>query len=74
MTELEPIPPLTKREYFASLAWQGLINNQYTMKLFLKETRGDYELIPGLLAESAVRIADTLIERLERNNRSKDVE
>jgi hypothetical protein len=44
------------------------------MKLFLKETRGDYELIPGLLAESAVRIADTLIERLERNNRSKDVE
>lgn len=69
MTQPEPIPPLTKREYFASLALQGLLNNQYTVKLLLKETRGNYELIPGLLAESAVRIADRLIERLERNNR-----
>lgn len=65
MTQPEPIPPLTKREYFASLALQGLLNNQYTVKLLLKETHGNYELIPGLLAESAVRIADTLIERLK---------
>lgn len=65
MTQPEPIPPLTKREYFASLALQGLLNNQYTVKLLLKETRGNYERIPGLLAESAVRIADSLIERLE---------
>lgn len=65
MTQPEPIPALTKREYFASLALQGLLNNQYTMKLLLQETRGDYERIPGLLAESAVRIADSLIERLE---------
>lgn len=56
---------MTKREYFASLALQGLLNNQYTVKLLLKETRGNYELMPGLLAESAVRIADSLIERLE---------
>lgn len=56
---------MTKREYFASLALQRLLNNQYTVKLLLKETRGNYELIPGLLAESAVRIADSLIERLE---------
>jgi hypothetical protein len=69
MSQPEPIPPLTKREYFASLALQGLLNNQYTMKLLLKETRGDYELIPGLLAESAVTIADRLMERLDRNNR-----
>ena len=56
---------MTKREYLASLALQGLLNNQYTLKLLLKESRGDYELMPGLLAESAVRIADSLIERLE---------
>jgi hypothetical protein len=68
MTQPEPIPPLTKREYFASLALQGLLNNQYAMKLLLKESRGNYELMPGLLAESATRIADTLIERLERDN------
>ncbi len=65
MTQPQPTPPLTKREYFASLALQGLLNNQYTVKLLLKEARGNYELIPGLLAESAVRIADTLVERLE---------
>jgi hypothetical protein len=69
MTQPDLTPPLTKREYFASLALQGLLNNQYTMKLLLKESRGNYELIPGLLAESAMRIADTLIERLEQNNR-----
>ncbi len=66
MTQPEPIPPLTKREYLASLALQGLLNNQLTVKLLLKETRGNYERIPDLLAESAVRIADSLIERLER--------
>ncbi len=66
MTQPESIPPLTKREYLASLALQGLLNNQYTVKLLLKESRGDYELMPGLLAESAVRIADSLIKRLER--------
>lgn len=65
MTQPESIPPLTKREYLASLALQGLLNNQYTVKLLLKESRGDYELMPGLLAESAVRIADSLIKRLE---------
>jgi hypothetical protein len=65
MTQPESIPPLTKREYLASLALQGLLNNQYTLKLLLKESRGDYELMPGLLAESAVRIADSLIKRLE---------
>jgi hypothetical protein len=70
MTQPQPIPPLTKREYFASLALQGLLNNQYTVKLLLKETRGNYELIPGLLAQSAVRIADTLMEQLERNSSS----
>lgn len=66
MTQPDPTPPLTKREYFASLALQGLLNNQYTMKLLLKESRGNYELVPGLLAEGAVRIADTLMARLEQ--------
>ncbi len=67
MTQPQPTPPpLTKREYFASLALQGLLINQYATKRFLEQAQGNYESIPGLMAEGAVRLADALIERLER--------
>lgn len=67
MTEPQPIPPqLTKREYFASLALQGFLINQYATKRFVEQARGNYELVPELMAEGAVKLADALIERLNR--------
>lgn len=67
MTQPQPTPPpLTKREYFASLALQGIVTNQSATKRFVELARGNYELVPELMAEGAVRLADALIERLER--------
>ncbi len=67
MTQPQPTPPpLTKREYFASLALQGILTNQSATKRFVELARGNYELVPELMAEGAVRLADALIERLER--------
>ncbi|MGB5961145.1 MAG: hypothetical protein WBG73_10840 [Coleofasciculaceae cyanobacterium] len=66
MTEPQITPSLTKREYFASVALQGLLNNQYATKRFVEQARVNYELIPQLMAEEAVRIADALIARLEQ--------
>jgi hypothetical protein len=60
MTQPQPTPPpLTKREYFASLALQGLLINQYATKRFLEQAQGNYESIPGLMAEGAFRDAGT---------------
>lgn len=66
MSEPQPTPSLSKREYFASLALQGLLNNQYATKRFVEQARGNYELVPQLMAEGAVRLADALIARLEQ--------
>ncbi|MGC1395862.1 MAG: hypothetical protein WA828_16520 [Coleofasciculaceae cyanobacterium] len=66
MTEPQITPSLTKREYFASVALQGLLNNQYATKRFVEQARVNYELIPQLMAEEAVRIADALIARLDQ--------
>ncbi|MEO8891687.1 MAG: hypothetical protein ABI417_09160 [Coleofasciculaceae cyanobacterium] len=66
MTEPQITPSLIKREYFASVALQGLLNNQYATKRFVEQARVNYELIPQLMAEEAVRIADALIARLEQ--------
>ncbi len=46
---------LTKREYFAALAMQGLISCELPA--------------PGVLATVAVQYADTLIAELERSER-----
>lgn len=62
----QPTPLLTKREYFASIALQGLLTNQYVTKRFVEQARVNYELVPQLMAEEAVRLADALIERLDR--------
>jgi len=48
------------------LAWQGILTNQSATKRFVELARGNYELVPELMAEGAVRLADALIERLER--------
>lgn len=66
MNEPQITPSLTKREYFASVALQGLLNNEYATKRFVEQARVNYELIPQLMAEEAVRIADALIARLEQ--------
>ena len=63
---LQETPPLTKREYFAALAMQGLLScdgihtavyNQYP------EKKSHH-----IIAQSAVAIADKLIEELNRKS------
>ena len=56
MTNPKAPPGLTKREYFAAMAMQGIVSNSY---LNLMPSRID-------AAESAVRIADALIEALNK--------
>ena len=48
---------LTKREYFAGLAMQGLCSNQE----FLKNLNGE----PNSVAQACIEIADELLKQLE---------
>lgn len=63
-----PVNPsgITKREYFAALALQGLLSNsQYTAELktmMMKNTITDMNL---LCAREAIDMADELLKRLD---------
>ena len=54
---------LTKREYFAGLALQGIMSNQSLMNM--GTSYGDH-LVDAVAAEYATRMADLLLEQLEK--------
>ena len=59
---------LTKREYFAALAMQGMLANSHTRESVIRQTAIKDIKEPGhiaqLYAEAAVRQADALIQAL----------
>ena len=57
INRIKPLIGLTKREYFAGLAMQGLCSNQE----FLKNLNGD----PNLIAQACIEIVDELLKQLE---------
>jgi hypothetical protein len=60
---------LTKREYFAALAMQGLIAQANNNSFNNKYTVDDGWIDPDIVASCAVEIADALIEQLnEKDN------
>lgn len=66
--EVQPTPQfnnhtygITKREYFAASALQGLIANN-------SENQYEYALDDDELCEEAVNLAEKLIEKLNREN------
>lgn len=54
---------LTKREFFAAMAMQGLISNWFEMAKIFRETTG--KNLP--LCTEAVKFADQLIQSLNKN-------
>ena len=56
---------LTKREYFAAKAMQGLSSIQVGPE-FLKEIRDTNLTLEGVIAENAVRYADALLAELSK--------
>lgn len=56
---------LTKREYFAALAMQGLCSNYDLFKKAVQLTDGKEEII---ICKSAVEYADALIEALNKES------
>jgi hypothetical protein len=57
---------LTKREYFASKAMQGLLSNSEWMREYKGEK---YLMETDILAEVSVKIADKLIKALNKNDK-----
>jgi len=55
---------LTKREYFAAAALQGMLSNGDLSDVF-NENNTPAEEVPKLVAECSIEIADALIEKLE---------
>ena len=58
---------LTKREYFAGLAMQGLIGNETALDFIFKKT-DDIHSQMELTAKMAVVTADALLEELGKDN------
>lgn len=59
----QEVTGLSKREYFAVLAMQGLISNSGQCQTFAENR---LEPIPSYVADFAVELADALLERLEK--------
>ena len=57
---------LTKREYFAAKAMQGLLSNSEWMREYKGEK---YLMETDILAEVSVKIADKLIKALNKNDK-----
>lgn len=57
-------PGLTKREYFAAMAMQGLVSREGWAERFISEG-GDKSLM-NMLAFASVKMADELLKELER--------
>jgi len=55
---------LTKREYFAAKAMQGLLSNSEWMKEYKGER---YLMQRDIIAEVAIKITDELIKALNKN-------
>lgn len=63
-SEQGPQDGLTKREYFAAKAMQGLLSNPEWMKKYKGEK---YLMQADVVSKTAVNIADELIKRLNNN-------
>lgn len=61
--QMVPTVGLTKREYFAAMAMQGLVAKEGWSERFLKED-GDSTLIIDI-ASASVKIANELLKQLE---------
>jgi hypothetical protein len=57
---------LTKREYFAAKAMQGLLSNPEWMKEYKGEK---YLMQTDIVAEVAIKTADELIKALNKNDK-----
>lgn len=55
---------LTKREYFAGLALQGLLANNEWLKLLIED--GNFDDYSVRLTNSSLHIADELLKQLEQ--------
>lgn len=59
---------LTKREYFASAAMQGVLADSHIMNLIRNDAEPGMEDTADFVAGLAVEYADALIAKLEWNN------
>lgn len=57
-----PDTGLTKREYFAAMAMQGIMSKDY-VKLSITETKTDFTNVK-VVAEMSIAIADELLKQL----------
>lgn len=60
---VQDVKGLTKREYFAAMAMQGLLTNSNVLKFFQREGLNPNEFI-NLVAKDSTEIADALINAL----------
>lgn len=58
---------LTKREYFAGLAMQGMLSSDYSGE-FMGEINDNTNDRPNGLADNAIRYADALLKQLGEQN------
>jgi len=58
----QEVPGLTKREYFAGLAMQGLISNSGQVQIY---AGNNPEPVPIYVAKTAIGLADELLRQLE---------
>lgn len=57
-------PGLTKREYFAGIALQGIISNHIAMEAIAREYKGNAVKGHEYLTKESIRIADELLKQL----------
>lgn len=61
---IEKYSGLTKREYFAALAMQGLLSNSEITLSLKSKIENDYIPIPDLVAKYSLEYADSLLSQL----------
>lgn len=61
-------PGLTKREYFAAMAMQGVLSNQILTTTYAAVSRGEESPFGEVVAVAALEYADALIDALNQEN------
>ena len=68
ISRVKPLIGLTKREYFAGLAMQGLLANpQYWKRVYktLSSLKADKDSIECVFAQFSIKLADEILQQLE---------
>ena len=68
INRIKPLIGLTKREYFAGLAMQGLLANpQYWKRVYktLSSLKADKDSIECVFAQFSIKLADEILQQLE---------